>query len=158
MNAALLNELSSVECGAVESVLGYGIVSLNRYQESNMMTYGFENLEVWQNARVLSKRIYQLTSTFPKSETFGLSNQMRRAAVSVCSNIAEGSSRTSLKDQANFYQIAYSSLMEVLCQMIVSLDLSFLSHEEYMECRTGIDKISRQLSKLRSSALSRINK
>ncbi|MDY0326106.1 MAG: four helix bundle protein [Candidatus Cloacimonadaceae bacterium] len=123
-----------------------------------MFNYAFENLEVWQESRKLAKAIYQITASFPKSEAFGLVNQVRRAAVSVCSNIAEGSARTSSKDQAYFYQISYSSLMEVLCQLIISSDLSYLSESDYQENRRSIDKIARQISKLRSSALARIEK
>lgn len=123
-----------------------------------MFNYAFEKLEVWQESRKLTKGIYQITTSYPKSEAFGLVNQIRRAAVSVCSNIAEGSARTSFKDQAYFYQISYSSLMEVLCQLIISSDLGYLPEGIYQENRRIIDKIARQISKLRSSALARIEK
>lgn len=123
-----------------------------------MFNYAFEKLEVWQESRKFTKGIYQITTSYPKSEAFGLVNQIRRAAVSVCSNIAEGSARTSFKDQAYFYQISYSSLMEVLCQLIISSDLGYLPEGVYQENRRIIDKIARQISKLRSSALARIEK
>jgi four helix bundle protein len=77
-------------------------------------TYGFEKLKVWQLGREFVVRIYQVSAGFPVDERFGLTNQIRRAAVSVPANIAEGCSRISGKDQAHFSQFAYSSLMEVL--------------------------------------------
>jgi four helix bundle protein len=86
--------------------------------------YNFEKLEVWQNCRVLIKEIYLLTSTYPDSESFGLKSQMRRCAISISSNIAEGSGKTHKKNQANFYQIAYASALELLSQLIVSSDLN----------------------------------
>ncbi|NOU47567.1 MAG: four helix bundle protein, partial [Bacteroidales bacterium] len=71
------------------------------------MKYAFENLEVWQKSRILVKSVYVLTASFPNDEKFGLTSQMRRACVSVSSNIAEGSTRWSQKDQARFYEIAF---------------------------------------------------
>ena len=76
-----------------------------------MKVFSFEKLAVWQDAKGLTKVIYTLTSSFPENEKFGLVSQLRRAMISVTSNIAEGSSRTSHKDQARFYQIGYSNLM-----------------------------------------------
>ncbi len=82
--------------------------------------YQFERLEVWQLSISFTKVIYQLTDRFPDSEKFGLVNQIRRAGVSVSSNIAEGSGCISPKNQARFYEIAYSSLMEVASQMFLA--------------------------------------
>ena len=76
-----------------------------------MHTYSFEKLEVWKEARELVVWIYSITKEYPSEEKFGLVTQLRRAAVSVVSNLAEGSSRKSAKDQAHFSQIAYSSLL-----------------------------------------------
>jgi four helix bundle protein len=76
-----------------------------------MRVYGFEKLQVWQDSKSLAVMIYKVTSTFPDDEKYGLTSQMRRAIVSVSSNIAEGSSRNTKKDQAYFYGIAYSSLV-----------------------------------------------
>jgi four helix bundle protein len=116
-------------------------------------SFSFEKLEVWQEARLLTKEIYIVTKEFPDNEKFGIINQMRRAAISVSSNIAEGSSRTSTKDQANFYQISYSSLMELLNQLIISNDLNMLSSEKLAETRIRIEKISRMLNSLRKTRL-----
>ena len=121
----------------------------------NERVYSFERLIVWNDVRKLTKYIYAITANFPESEKFGLVNQTRRSIVSVSSNIAEGSSRTGSKDQAHFYQIAYSSLMELLSQTIVSFDLGFLQEENYNEIRKQIEAISAQLNALRKSTLNR---
>jgi four helix bundle protein len=119
--------------------------------------FSFEKLEVWQLSRELVKVIYKVTSVFPEKEKYGITPQMNRAAISVCSNIAEGSSRTSGKDQAHFYQIAYGSLMELLCQAIVANDLKYIEAAQYDDVRTRIELISNKLNSLRSSRLARPN-
>jgi four helix bundle protein len=78
--------------------------------------FRFEKLEVWQNAIEFAGRVYDFTRPFPADERFGLTSQMRRAAVSISSNIAEGSSRNSDVDFRRFLEIAYGSLMEVVSQ------------------------------------------
>lgn len=113
-----------------------------------MHIFGFEKLEVWQDSRCLAKQVYVITDKFPKSELYGLVNQLRRAVVSVASNIAEGSSRKTGKERARFYQIAYSSLMEVLNQLILAVDLEFIYENELKEIRLLIEKISYKLNKL----------
>ena len=119
--------------------------------------YSFENLQVWADIRKMIKDVYKLTAAFPEIEKFGLVIQMRRAAISVSSNLAEGSSRTSPKDQANFYQIAYSSMLELLSQLIVSYDLNFVSESIYLTMRQDIEGITYKLNSLRSASLKRIN-
>jgi four helix bundle protein len=115
--------------------------------------YPFEKLRVWQDARKLVKQIYHLTKRFPRSETYGLVSQINRAAISVAANIAEGSSRMSRKDQAHFSEIAYGSLMELACLLIVSVDLEFLSVESESNLRNAIEAVSRQLNALRKAQL-----
>lgn len=88
------------------------------------MEYSFEKLDVWKKAKDFVVRIYKVTADFPEEEKFGLISQLRRASVSISSNIAEGSSRTSPDDQGRFYIIAYSSAIEVLNQLIISTDLN----------------------------------
>jgi len=119
--------------------------------------YGFEKLNVWQNSRVLVKDVYQLSKKFPSEERYGLCNQIQRAVVSVSSNIAEGASRTGSKDQGHFYQTAYASLMEVLCQLILCLDLGFIDDEAYSSTRAKVDLVAYQLNQLRSAALSKLS-
>jgi four helix bundle protein len=118
-------------------------------------TYSFEKLEVWKDIRELIKLIYVLTSTYPETEKFGLVTQMRRSVTSISSNLAEGSSRTSAKDQAHFYQISYSSSMELLSQLIVSLDLNYINEEQYSKARILLEKVSYKMNALRNSALKR---
>ena len=120
--------------------------------------FSFEKLSVWQKTRKLSLLIYKITKDYPVDELFGLVSQLRRAIVSVSSNIAEGSSRLTSKDQAHFYNTSYSSLMEVLSQIILSYDLEFVTIEQYEILREKIEEISFQLNSLRNSALKRSNK
>ena len=112
------------------------------------MNYSFEKLEVWHDARELTKIIYKITKGFPDDERFGITNQMRRSVISVSSNIVEGSYRSSGKDKSNFMTIAYSSLMELLNQCIVSLDLSYINETQYNEIRIQIEKVSNKLNSL----------
>ena len=118
-----------------------------------MYIFSFEKLEVWKEAVKFSKKIYAVTESFPDSEKFGLTNQLRRASVSISSNLAEGTSRITNKDKAHFTTIAYSSTMEVLSQLIVSKDLNFLNEENYLDLRSNIYKISNMLNSLRKSQL-----
>ncbi len=115
--------------------------------------FGFEKLKVWQNARELIVLIYKITNTFPKEERYCLSDQLRRAIISVSSNLAEGSARNSSKDQAHFTNLAYSSLMEVLNQLYIAIDLNYISHEIFIDLRTKISGIANQLNALRNTQL-----
>ena len=114
-------------------------------------TYAFEKLNVWKNARMMVKTIYQLTSVFPIVEKYGLTAQMRRASISVVSNIAEGSGRKSLKDQSHFYHMAYSSCIELLNQAIISNDLDYLNIADLDSFRSEVETVSNKLNALRNS-------
>jgi len=116
-----------------------------------MYTFSFERLEVWIKSRLLTKKIYKLTQQFPDYEKFGLAGQLRRAIISVCSNIAEGSSRKSKKDQGHFYNLAFSSLMETLNQLIISYDLDYIDSQLLSESRNEIHIISKMLNGLSNS-------
>lgn len=115
------------------------------------MEYSFEKLVVWQRSKELTKEIYILTKSFPDNERFGLVSQLRRASVSICSNIAEGSSRNSLKEKSRFNEISFGSLMEVLNQLILSVELNFLERDNLEKLRFEIDAIGRMLNSLRKS-------
>ena len=117
--------------------------------------YPFEKLNVWRAARELAKVTYLETAKFPQREIYGLTSQCNRAAVSVASNIAEGSARQSLKDQAHFSQIAYGSLMELACLFILSSDVGILSAENENVLRQSIEGVSAQLNALHRSQLAR---
>ena len=119
--------------------------------------FGFERLEVWQDAKGLAVSINGLVETFSKQIQFGLGLQMQRSSVSVASNIAEGTSRNSYKDQAHFTQIAYGSLMELICQLAISYESKYIKKEKYLEFRDQIDKISNKLSALRKYQLQHVN-
>jgi four helix bundle protein len=113
--------------------------------------FAFEKLDVWKLAKDFALNIYKTTKTFPEEERFGLVSQMNRAGISIASNIAEGSSRKSKKDKAHFYQIAYSSLMELASQIIIGKDLGFISENEYLTLRSKIYEISNKLNALYKS-------
>lgn len=123
-----------------------------------MKVFSFESLEVWKGVKSLTKDINLISNKFPDSEKFGLVNQIRRAIVSVSSNIAEGSARNSEKDQAHFYQIAFSSLMEVLSQLLISVELDYIKESELQLHREKISSIAYKLNALRSAFLKRLKK
>jgi len=120
-----------------------------------MRLYSFEKLNVWELSRKMNKDIYLLSKKFPNEEKFGLTSQIRRASVSVSSNIAEGSSRKSGKEQARYTEIAYGSLLEVLNQLILAEDLTFITSDELKETRKLIEKIGNKLYKLKLSQINR---
>lgn len=107
-----------------------------------MYVYSFEKLEVWKESKKLTKIIYQITSRYPENEKFGLTSQLRRASISVCSNLAEGSARITPKDKAHFSTMAYSSLIEVLNQIIISYELDFIDESDYLNFRNLIESLS----------------
>jgi S23 ribosomal protein. len=105
-----------------------------------MNRFSFEELDAYKYARALVRSIYASTNQFPVSEQYALTNQLRRAVISIPSNIAEGMGRVSVKEQVHFVEIAYGSLMEVLCQLQLAKDLEYLSAEEMAEKRNQIQK------------------
>ena len=113
-----------------------------------MKQFYFERLDVWQNSRIFIKEIYLITQEFPSEEKFGITNQIRRASLSICANIAEGTSRQTEKDKARFINQAFSSAIEVINFLILSNDLEFLGEEEYLKLRTDLEKITNQLNSL----------
>lgn len=104
---------------------------------------------------MLVKDVYALISKFPASEKFGLSSQLGRAIISVPSNIAEGCGRTSLKERAHFYEVAYGSLMESVTQLILAMDLDYIAKNEYDIIQPKIIKVAKMISGLRKSVLSK---
>jgi four helix bundle protein len=123
-----------------------------------MYVFGFEKLEVWQEARKLTVLVYELTEKFPEKEKFGLTNQMRRASVSVGANIAEGSSTFSSKEQAHFYSISYGSLMELMSHSFTALDLKYLMFEEFENLKSIIQPLSLKINNLRNTQLAKAEK
>ncbi len=118
-----------------------------------MKVYSFEKLECWQRARELAVWVYKLTQQFPGEEKFGIVSQMRRSAISIASNLAEGSSRKTQKDKNHFSTMAYSSTVELLNDIIIAKDLKFISETLYMEGREKIEYQTFLISKLRATQL-----
>ena len=115
--------------------------------------FGFERLETWQKSIDFADFVYRISRTFPNDERFGLTSQMRRAAVSVSSNIAEGSSRFSKADFARFLEIATGSLFEVVSQAFLSRRQGFLNEEDFKKLYAAAEEQGRMLSGLRKSQL-----
>jgi four helix bundle protein len=113
--------------------------------------FNFEKLDVWQEAIVFADLIYDITAALPYEERFGLTTQMRRAAVSISSNIAEGSSRASRVDFSRFVEIAAGSLFEVLSQATIALRREMIGRNEYDQIYAAAEKQSKMLSGLRKS-------
>jgi four helix bundle protein len=115
--------------------------------------FNFEKLETWQKAIAFTDLVYELTRNFPADERFGLTNQMRRAAVSISSNIAEGAARNSKNDYARFLEIATGSLFEVVSQSFVSKRQGFLSESDFNRLYSAAEEQGKMLSGLRRSVL-----
>ena len=117
--------------------------------------FNFEKLDAWQHAIEFADLVYLLTRGFPADERFGLTNQMRRAAVSVSSNIAEGSSRSSRADNARFVEIAAGSVFEVVSQAFIAKRQAFLADEKFTQLYALAERQGRILSGLRNSLVDR---
>lgn len=113
--------------------------------------FNFEKLETWHEAIAFADLVYQISESFPRAERYGLSDQMRRAAVSVSSNIAEGCSRSSRADYARFLELATGSLFEVVSQATIARNRKFINPVEYQQVYDAALKQCRMLSGLRKS-------
>ena len=110
----------------------------------------FKDLEIWKQSRLCTD-IYAVTSDFPDVEKFGLTNQLRRASVSIPSNIAEGASRSSSKHFSRFLEIAIGSAYELETQLLISSDLGFIGEQNLQKITLQLDSIIRMISRLRST-------
>ena len=119
--------------------------------------YAFENLDAWKESRKLVVAVYQLLDKFPNFEKYALCDQIRRSIVSVPSNLAEGSGRTSPKEQLHFYEISYGSLMESYNQLILAADLKYISNDELEGIFPQIDTVARMLNGLRSAIIKKLS-
>ena len=120
-----------------------------------MDTYQFEKLTAWQKAKELAIAVYQLVAKFPQYEQFALSSQLRRAVISIPSNIAEGSGRVSKKEKIHFLEISYGSLMETYCQLQIALELKYISNEDLETIKPLFFETTRLISGLRNSYISK---
>ncbi len=111
----------------------------------------FKELLIWKKSRVFCAEIYAITSSFPNDEKFGITNQLRRAAVSIPSNIAEGSSRNSNKDFSRFLEIAIGSAYEIETQLLIASDLGFVKSDKLETIIEQLEEIIKMISKFRSN-------
>jgi four helix bundle protein len=110
--------------------------------------YQFEKLETWQQSRQLVVAVYKLLRKFPPEERYGLCDQMRRAIISVPSNIAEGVSRIAVKETIHFIEIAFGSLMEVYCQLQIAVDLGYITEDDFKQIKPLIQSTSKLMNGL----------
>ncbi len=103
----------------------------------------FKDLDAWKEGHKLVISIYKLVKKLPKDETFGLTSQMKRAVVSITSNIAEGFGRSSYKDKSHFYQIAFGSIIELRNQLLIAKDVGYINSTEYIENEEQAEKVER---------------
>ena len=113
--------------------------------------FRFEKLEVWQEARKINQVIYRLTRKFPREELFAMTSQIRRASISVSSNIAEGSGRNSDKDFAHFLEQSYGSLMEVASVFYLALDEGYVTENDLDPLFDEIEKLAKRTASLNRS-------
>lgn len=116
----------------------------------------FTDLNAWQESRKLVKNIYKVRALFPQNEQFGLVSQMKRASVSIASDIAEGFKRDTMKDKLRFYVMSHGSLTELQSQMILASDLEFLDRGSYDDLMTLSDKVDALLNGLIKATKERI--
>ncbi len=113
--------------------------------------FGFERLIVYQRAKAYVILIYSILKNFPKEEKYAMCDQLRRVSVSVVSNIAEGTSRNTLKEKNHFLDIAYGSLMETYSQMDLANDLNYITIDELNDVRTHVLDILKLMAGLKRS-------
>lgn len=120
------------------------------------ITYSFEKLNVWQEAKKLVVDVYHLLDEFPKFEKYALCDQIRRAIVSVPSNIAEGCGRVSIREQVHFLEITYGSLLEAFNQLLIAIELNYITEKSVEEIKPTIDAVAKILNGLRNANLKKL--
>ena len=118
--------------------------------------FSYRNLRVYQQAKSLVVYIYSLLKQFPKEEQYALCDQLRRAVISIPSNIAEGMGRVSIKEQIHFIEIAFGSLNETMCQIELAYELGYISQEQLIASEDFVKEVSRMLSRLRKIRLNKL--
>ena len=122
-----------------------------------MNDFYYRKLDAYQLAKTLALEIYKLVNTFPERERYGMCDQLRRAAISIPSNIAEGTGRFSIKERIHFLNISYGSLCETMCQMEIAKDLGYISQEAYSETEDLASRVSITISGLKKSLSNKLN-
>ena len=113
--------------------------------------FNFEKLDAWQLAIQYASEVYKATKTFPGDERFGLTSQLRRSAVSVSANLAEGSGRGTQKDFTRFIEIAFGSLMETVSHIAIAKQEGYVTQEAHQELYSQAERLGKVLSGLRRS-------
>ena len=119
--------------------------------------YSYKNLEAYKESKTLVKQVYTLLKQFPREEQYALCDQLRRAIISVPSNIAEGLGRVSTKEQIHFLEIAYGSLREVDCQLDMAKDLAYISDDELSDVEKQIEKVAALIAGMRKQRSASLN-
>ena len=117
---------------------------------------GYQELKVWKKAYDLCLEIYKITNTFPASEKYGLTSQIRRSAISIPSNIAEGHERQHLKEYIQFLHVALGSIAELGTQIMISKDIGYLSEESFVKIESEIVEIGKMLNGLTNSLIKKL--
>jgi four helix bundle protein len=119
------------------------------------VSHSYKDLIVWQKSRDLASEVYRSTAAFPKAELYGLTSQVRRAAVSVVSNIAEGQGRLTRGEFQQFLGHARGSLLELETQLAIAVDLKYLAEEDFAQLENRTSEVSRLLNGLLESLRAR---
>ena len=122
-----------------------------------MTDFFYKKLEAYKQAKEFTIFVYSLLKKFPAYEQYAICNQLRRAAVSIPSNIAEGMGRMSVKERIHFLEISYASMMEVTCQLDISYSLGYISETELMNAESLAATLTKVMSGLRKSLENKIN-
>ncbi len=122
-----------------------------------MKKYNYKDLDLYKAAKDLVLSVYALLRKFPKEEQYALSDQLRRAVISIPSNIAEGLGRVSTKEQIHFLEIAYGSLREVDSQLDIAKDLAYISDEELVEIENKLEKVAALIAGMRNQRSASLN-
>lgn len=119
------------------------------------MEFQLNKLDCWNESRKLAVNVYQLLKKFPIEERYALCDQLRRAVISISSNIAEGNGRISTKEQIHFLEIAFGSIMEVYSQLQLAVDLGYITDDDFNIVKPNISNTSRLVSGLRTSKIAK---
>jgi four helix bundle protein len=122
-----------------------------------MTDFFYKKLEAYKIAKDFTIYVYSLLKKFPPYEQYALCDQLRRAAVSIPSNIAEGMGRMAVKERIHFLEISYASIMEVICQLDISLSLGYIDESDLKQAEIKAETLTRVMSGLRKSLSEKIN-
>lgn len=130
--------------------MGLGIL------EAIMYEVNFRNLDVWKKSKELCIFIYKLSNTMPKEETYGMISQIRRAVVSIPSNIAEGYAKSSMKEKLRFIEVSIGSFYELATQIEIAKDINYITEKQYQEFKKYFEEVGRLLGGYRKAVQSKI--